>query len=277
LKTADLWQQNVEEWTVTTNGPLSENSYYLRITKSPGDNPADSGVPPDPNSPTTYSIGDSGPSAIDQRLVVDTSYLELVRLGVKPADDSNIVQTLDVVDSTDVVGPFSTPPNEPQKRGLRVDTPNGTFWHRFNFDGYGEQRDGAPWDIGFPSCDTLPEPCLESQKTIGRAWPIFAGERGEYELAAGGSDAAGSASERLSSMAKTGNDGYMLPEQVWDDNPPSGETGFPTGEGTFSATPLAWTHAQYVRLAWSLDAGYPVEQPSVVADRYLAPAAQPAP
>jgi glucoamylase len=156
LSTADNWQQNVEEWTVTTNGPLADHPYYLRITKDGN-----------PNAPTTYSIGDSGPSAIDQRLVVDTSYLELVRLGVKAADDPNIVQTLGVVDSKAIVGPFSTPPYEPQKRGLRVDTPNGTFWHRFNFDGYGETRDGGPWDIGYPACDTLPRPCLESQKTIG--------------------------------------------------------------------------------------------------------------
>jgi len=202
---------------------------------------------------------------MDQRLVVDTSYLELVRLGVKAADDPNIVQTLEVVDSKATVGPFSTPPYERQKRGLRVDTPNGTFWHRFNFDGYGEQRDGGPWDIGFTPCDLLPNTtCLQSQKTVGRAWPIFAGERGEYELLAGGP-----ASERLSSIAKAGNAGYMLPEQVWDDFPPSGQSGFTRGEGTFSATPLAWTHAQFVRLAWSIQAGHPVEQPSIVYDRYV--------
>ena len=29
--------------------------------------------------------------------------------------------------------------------------PNGRFWHRFNFDGYGEKRDGSPWDIDLPS------------------------------------------------------------------------------------------------------------------------------
>ncbi len=58
------------------------------------------------------------------------------------------------------------------------------------------------------------------------------------------------------------------PEQVWDDFPPSGQPGFPRGEGTFSATPLAWAHAQFVRLAWSIDAGRPVEQPSIVACRY---------
>ena len=260
LKIADEWQKSVEKWTLTTNGPLANHPYYLRITKDGN-----------PNAPTTYSIGDSGPSAMDQRLVVDTSYLELVRLGVKAADDTNIVQTLQVVDSEATVGPFSTPPNEQQKRGLLVDTPNGTFWHRFNFDGYGEQRDGGPWDIGFTPCDLLPDTappyddtCLTSQKTVGRAWPIFAGERGEYELAAGQSGAAG----RLTSIANAGNDGYMLPEQVWDENPPSGQPGFTPGEGTFSATPLAWTHAQFVRLAWSIQENRVVEQPSIVACRY---------
>jgi glucoamylase len=67
----------------------------------------------------------------------------------------------------------------------------------------------------------------------------------------------------------------MLPEQVWDENPPSGEPGFTSGEGTFSATPLAWTHAQYVRLAGSIHKGEPVEQPAIVADRYADAATSP--
>jgi glucoamylase len=244
LRVADDWQGKVEKWTMTTNGPLADHPYYLRITKDGN-----------PDAGTTYNIGDSGPNGIDQRRVVDTSYLELVRLGVKPANDPNIVRTLDVVDSPKI--------QDHQKVGLKVDTPNGTFWHRFNFDGYGETREGEPWDIGFTPCELTT--CLETQKTIGRAWPIFAGERGEYELAADQAGAAG----RLASIAATGNDGYMLPEQVWDDFPPSGQTSFPRGEGTFSATPLAWTHAQFVRLAWSIDAGQPVERPSIVYDRYL--------
>ena len=111
---------------------------------------------------------------------------------------------------------------------------------------------------------------LETQKTIGRAWPIFAGERGEYLLAA---DRPGPGSH-LQAMAKTGNDGYMLPEQVWDENPPSGQPDFPRGEGTLSATPLSWSHAQFIRLAWSIDAGHPVEQPSIVRDRYVGATSQ---
>ncbi len=63
-------------------------------------------------------------------------------------------------------------------------------------------------------------------------------------------------------MAGAANEGCMIPEQVWDDEPAVGQPGFPRGEGTLSATPLAWSHAQFVRLAWSIEAGRPVEQPS---------------
>jgi glucoamylase len=226
LQTADTWQQKLNDWTLTTNGPYG-GSYYLRLTKDGN-----------PNAGTTYDIGDSGPNNVDQRSVVDPSFLEMVRLGIKAPDDPNILHTIQVVDSQ-----------------LAVHTPNGTFWHRYNHDGYGEQRDGGPWNVGFPP---------GSQTTIGRIWPIFAGERGEYELAAGNS-----AASYLQSMAATANDAGLLPEQVWDNNPPSGQPGFPPGTPTFSATPLAWTHAQLIRLAWSIVAGHPIEQPAIVACRYV--------
>jgi glucoamylase len=225
LKTADSWRAHLNAWTLTTTGPYGRQ-YYLRLTKNG-----------DPNSGVTYDVGDSGPT-LDQRAVVDPSFLELVRLGIEPATSPDIVSTLQVVDAQ-----------------LSVNTPNGRFWHRYTGDGYGEQRDGMPWDVGFAD---------GSRTTIGRVWPIFAGERGEYELAAG----AGAAPE-LSAIAATANDGGLLPEQVWDNNPPSGQPGFAPGTPTFSATPLAWTHAQFIRLAWSSVAGRPVEQPSVVACRYV--------
>jgi glucoamylase len=234
LARADAWQQSVKAWTVTTNGPLSSHPYFLRLTKDGN-----------PNAGTTYDVGDSGPNDIDQRAVVDPSFLELVRLGVLPANDPDVLSTLPVVDTQ-----------------LGVATPRGQFWHRYNRDGYGEQPTGEPWNIGFPPAP-LDSP-WSSQATIGRIWPIFAGERGEYELAAGQS-----AADRLAAMAATGNDGHLLPEQVWDAFPPSGHPGFSPGTGTFSATPLAWSHAQFMRLAWSLAAGAPVEQPSVVACRYV--------
>jgi glucoamylase len=170
-----------------------------------------------------------------------------VRLGVKPASDPVIQNTVAVVDQQLASGEAS----------------GRYFWHRFNFDGYGEQKDGSPWDIGFPQ---NPTEIWANNATIGRNWPIFGGERGEYELLAGNTAAART---RLAQMAAAANDGHMLPEQVWaPDFPPAGQPGFPLGEGTFSATPLAWSHAQYVRLAWSIQAGTPVERPSIVVDRY---------
>ncbi|HEX4692492.1 MAG TPA: glycoside hydrolase family 15 protein [Solirubrobacteraceae bacterium] len=217
--TADDWQKAVAGWTRTTNGPLSKQPYYLRLT-----------VDGKANAGTTYTIGDGGPT-IDQRRITDASFLELVRLGVKPTDDRDIVSTLPVVD-----------------RELGVTTPSGQFWHRYEYDGYGETPDGGP----FPGPGNR-----------GRLWPLLAGERGEYELAAGAP--ARAAQARLDSLAATAGPGLMLPEQVWDDQAPAGAK---PGTGTLSATPLAWTHAQFVRLAWSIDAGRPVERPAVVACRY---------
>jgi glucoamylase len=221
LAVADTWQRSVDAWTLTATGPLAPHPYYLRLT-----------VDGHPDAPTTYTISDGGPT-VDQRSIVDTSFLELVRLGVKRAGDPSVTQSLPVVDDQ-----------------LGVRTPTGQFWHRYNFDGYGETPDGG----NFPG-----------PGNTGRLWPIFAGERGEYELAAGQPSAAVA---RLRSIAATANDGLLLPEQVWDENPPAGQPGFPPGHGTFSATPLGWTHAQFIRLAWSIDAGRPVERPAVVACRY---------
>ena len=137
----------MQRWTATSNGPYAPRPYYLRVTKDRA-----------PDRATTYNIGDSGPGEADQRAVVDPSFLELVRLGIKAHDDPAIRNSLAVVDER-----------------LSVTTPNGTFWHRFSFDGYGETRRGGAWRSASPT----------RSETFGRAWPLFAGERGEYELAAG--------------------------------------------------------------------------------------------
>ena len=106
-------------------------------------------------------VSDGGP-LIDERYVVDPSFLDLVRLGVKRADDPVIRNTVAVVDDQ-----------------LSYPTANGRFWHRASFDGYGEQRDGSQWEPSDPG----------SGKTIGRGWPLLGGERGEYELQLAGMQA----------------------------------------------------------------------------------------
>ncbi|HYZ75330.1 MAG TPA: glycoside hydrolase family 15 protein, partial [Chthoniobacterales bacterium] len=175
LKTADSWRSQIEKWTVTSTGPYSSSPYYLRLTKDGR-----------PDSGTTYNLANGAPGAIDQRKVVDPSFLELVRLGIKPADDNVITNSIKVVDTQ-----------------LAVMTSAGRFWHRYTDDGYGETSSGAPWTLTPP----------DSGATRGRVWPIFAGERGEYEIAAHNLNAA---QADLAAMALSANEGYLLPEQVWD-------------------------------------------------------------
>src|SRR5262249_34771432 len=105
--TADAWRSQLRQWTVTTTGPLSAQPSFLGLS-----------VDGNANAGTTYTLADGGPT-VDQRSVVDTSFLELVRLGVLPANDADVESTLPVVD-----------------RELAVQTPNGEFWHRYNHDGY---------------------------------------------------------------------------------------------------------------------------------------------
>ncbi len=220
LTVADQWRASVKAWTVTTTGPYSASPYFLRLTK---DGKPDLG--------TTYDIGDSGPSGVDQRTVVDPGFLELVRLGVLPASDADVRNSLRVVDAQLGAGPF---------------------WHRASFDGYGEKADGSPWDYPLPA---------DSLITRGRAWPLLNGERGEYLLAAGSH---GPARAQLRLLASAAGPSRMLPEQVWDQYPPN----LPLGTPSTSATPLAWSHAQYLRLAADLAAGHVTESPTAVAARY---------
>ena len=75
-------------------------------------------------------------------------------------------------------------------------------------------------------------------------------------------------------MLAFANEGLMIPEQVWDrpTAPPNIDRQFipqlKFGEGTGSATPLAWSMAQLIRLAMNLKAGKNLDTPQVVYDRY---------
>ena len=115
---------------------------------------------------------------------------------------------------------------------LKVTTPRGPAWHRYNGDGYGEHEDGSPFD----------------GTGIGRAWPLLTGERAHYELAAGRIGVATDLAKALEAFA--GNSG-LLPEQIWDaaDIP---ERELIRGEASGSARPRVWAHAEYLKLRRSL-------------------------
>ena len=212
--TALTWAAEVDSTTYTTSGPYGNGDYFLRITPDGS-----------PNSGTSISIANAGGSH-DDRTVVDPSFLELVRLGIKAAGATDITSTLSVVDSQ-----------------LKVTTPEGPIWHRYNFDGYGETSSGADY----------------AGSGAGNPWPVLSGERGEYDVAAGNLSGAQSL---LATMAGAANTGYQIPEQVWGGA--TGTGGFTFGQPDNSSTPLMWAMAQYVRLAIDISAGQDVDTPAVV-------------
>ena len=218
LDTADNWVQNIEKWTVTKGDGAS--GYYLRITANN-----------DPNDGAKMEINSSS-LVVDERKIVDAGFLEFVRLGIKAQRDPMIVESLKLIDQL-----------------IKVKTPVGDAWYRYNHDAYGETPDGRKYD---------------GRNGVGRLWTLLTGERGEYELAAG--DIA-SARKRLDTLAGFANDGLMIPEQVWDRGE-SPAPGLRFGAGTGSATPLAWSMAQFIRLAMSIERGRNVETPKVVWERY---------
>ncbi|QCC51370.1 glycoside hydrolase family 15 protein [Halapricum salinum] len=232
LGIADYWQENVETWMATETGAGGhENTpYYFRISDD---------ARPDEHTMRTHN---NAGGTFDEREVIDGGFLELVRLGVKPHDDPVVQNSLVEYDDT-----------------IMVETPNGPGWYRYSGDGYGE-KDGSEWfRAGVPWATDM--------RGQGRLWPIFTGERGEYELLRG-EDQDFDPNHLLETLARFATGSRAMPEQVWD-HADDNAYGWEFGEGTSAATPLCWTNAQYIRLAHSIDAGEPVEMPQVVRDRYV--------
>ena len=69
-------------------------------------------------------------------------------------------------------------------------------------------------------------------------------------------------------MEAFAGDGGMIPEQVWDtDDIP--ERGLYLGRPSGSAMPLAWAHAEYLKLRRSLSDGRVFDTPPQTTQRYL--------
>ncbi len=250
LETADAWQRNIENWTATKTGKYGDGNYYLRLSQN---GKSDSGE--------KLELG-NGAGTFDEREIVDAGFLELVRLGVKSPDDALIQKSLKVVDEV-----------------LKIKTPNGEAWYRYNHDGYGDTYEGNRWNW-----DT-------TWRGNGHLWTLLTGERGQFEIADCGlriadlktknqkpktkSQCLAKAKSRLDAMLAFANDGLMIPEQIWDkpEIPKRIDYGFipplKFGEGNGSATPLAWSMAQFIRLAINLQKGRNTETPDVVFNRYV--------
>ncbi|HJT36669.1 MAG TPA: glycoside hydrolase family 15 protein [Pirellulales bacterium] len=232
-ETADSWCSSLEDWTYVTGTDLAKRvgvpGYYLRVA------PPDSDGDPDKyrgHAEYWYKplMFKESKTPAD---VVSVDALAYVRFGLRPPDDPRIVHTAKVIDAL-----------------LKVDTPRGPCWRPYNGDGYGEQRDGSPFD---------------GKRGIGRLWPLLTGERAHYELLAGRRD---EAVQLLSAMEQFAGDGGLIPEQIWDthDIP---ERGLYFGRPSGSAMPLAWAHAEYVKLRRSLAEGRVYDLPPQTWQRYI--------
>ncbi|MGX5825873.1 glucan 1,4-alpha-glucosidase [Mesorhizobium sp. 43Arga] len=230
-ETSDGWNDQVERWTYATDTAIGKaagvEGYYVRI--APPDS-AEAGSPKDGYVP----IKNRPPGDTDRpaQEIVSPDALALVRFGLRSADDPRIVDTVKVIDAQ-----------------LRRALPQGPLWYRYNGDGYGEHQDGAPFD----------------GTGQGRPWPLLAGERAHYELAAGRKDEAANLLKALEGSAEPGG---LLPEQVWDSaDLPERELlhGRPSG----SAMPLVWAHSEHIKLLRSLRDGVVFDMPPQGVKRYI--------
>jgi len=162
LDTAARWDASLESWTFAPAGPAGVD-YYLRVSGGKAD------------AAELIDIANGG-GVWDQRVIVDPSFLELVRLGVRQPNDPRIISTLRVVDEVDAghVGSVK-------------------LWYRYPHDGYGERNVGS------------------SPPGQGHLWPLLTGERGVYTVLAGGDDKG-----YLDEMQLLAGGDELLGEQVWE-------------------------------------------------------------
>jgi glucoamylase len=226
-ETADTWNDQIERWLYVTDTETARavgvEGYYVRIT------------PPDIEDGDQFVPIKNRPPAASTRpasAIVSTDALALVRFGLRAANDPRILNTIRVIDAL-----------------LKVETPAGPCWRRYNEDGYGEHEDGSPFD----------------GTGIGRLWPLLTGERAHWALAVGQRS---EAERLLHTMEGLAGDGGLLPEQVWDaPDIPERELFF--GRPSGSAMPLVWAHAEYLKLVRSLAEERVYDMPPQTSARYL--------
>ncbi len=223
--TADAWNAALDEWTFATGTDLASRAgargYYVRIS------------PPEGIGGMLIIKNKRAEDAFREAAeVASPDALALVRFGLRAADDPRILDTVKVIDAA-----------------LRIELPAGSCWYRYNGDGYGEHRDGRPFD----------------GTGIGRPWPLLTGERAHYELAAGRRQ---EAERLLATMEEFAGAGGLLPEQVWDSTDiPSRELFY--GQPSGSAMPLVWAHSEHIKLLRSLHDGAVFDMPPQTVQRYL--------
>lgn len=237
LEYADFLESHVEPWTVTTQGTLlaGVTRHYIRLLPTAVKGGSwDPTLPEDPNNATIF-VANTGGQAFPAKEIVDAGFLELVRYGIRKAGDPLFEDSLKVVDAV-----------------LKDTLPGGPCWRRYNHDGYGQRNDGSDFDF-------------ETSQGVGRPWPLLMGERAHYDLACGRD-----VSAYLKAFEAFAGQHGLIAEQLWNaPDIPSANLKF--GGPTGSAVPLAWAHAEYIRLVRSASDGKVFDLVPAVANRYLSP------
>lgn len=227
---ADFLESHIERWTVTTEGTLVPGIHRHFIRIHPAD--AHDAQPNEDANRGLLELRNQPPGApilLPGKDIVDAGFLELVRYGIRQPGDPLIEDSLRVVDAV-----------------LKDDTPFGPCWRRYNHDGYGQRKDGGPYQgWGY-----------------GHAWPLLTGERGHYELATGRD-----VRSFIRGMEGLATSTKLLPEQVWT-LPDQPRANMFIGRPTGGAMPLSWAHAEYIKLLRSVADGRVFDLISVVSDRY---------
>jgi glucoamylase len=228
---ADVWNASIERWMYMSATDwcrkFNVDGYYVRIAPE-GTGAGGLGFRKDVHVKNVAAAEDTRWASH----LVSPDALALVRFGLRAADDSRIRDTVKVIDAL-----------------LKVETPTGPTWHRYNDDGYGEHEDGSPFD----------------GTGIGRGWPLLTGERAHYEVAAGRVE---NARRLLTTLESFANEAGLIPEQVWD-SPDIPERELYFGRPSGSAMPLVWAHAEYLKLQRSLRDGRLFDLPPQTVRRYL--------
>lgn len=227
---ADFLESHIEQWTVTTHGTLVPEirRHYIRVNPARMVDCSDE----DPNCGTLV-LSNRPPGAryeFPAKEIGDAGFLELVRYGIRGAKDPIIQDSVAVVDAV-----------------LKVETPYGPCWRRYNHDGYGQLENGESF-LGWGT---------------GRPWPLLTGERGHYEIAAGRDPG-----PYLRALENFSEGIGLIPEQIWDaPDLPSRHLRF--GGPTDSAVPLLWAHSEYVKLHRSAEDKQVFDLIEPAYDRYV--------
>ncbi len=225
LSLADYWNERLEDWTYVESGAFIEEfgveGYYVRIAPALSEGGLCGRV----------DVRNRGSASVEALALIGMEYLYLPRLGLRDPKDPRIQNTLKISENI-----------------LKVETPHGIAYHRYNGDGYGEHEDGSAFD----------------GSGVGRGWPLLTGERGYLDVLLGIDPL-----PYLEMMTRMTGPGGLIPEQVWD-GPAKPELGLEPGKPTGSAMPLVWAHAEFLNLLAARHHGRPPKLLASIERRYQA-------